>query len=62
MNLKKANISDLITIISWIPNKLACKSWGGPKVRYPLRVKSLSEDIEFSENNSLNFPQKSGHG
>jgi ribosomal protein S18 acetylase RimI-like enzyme len=52
MNLRKAKITDLKTIISWIPNELKCKSWAGPKVRFPLSIESLSKDIRFSDNNS----------
>ena len=52
MSLRKAKIADLTTIISWIPNELTCKSWAGPKVRFPLSIESLLKDIEFSDNNS----------
>ena len=52
MQLRKAKITDLKTIISWIPNELECKIWAGPKVRFPLSVERLSKDIEFSVNNS----------
>jgi ribosomal protein S18 acetylase RimI-like enzyme len=52
MNLRKAKIADLKTIISWIPNELTCKRWAGPNVRFPLKIEYLSRDIEFSNNNS----------
>ena len=52
MNLGKAKIADLKTIISWIPDELTCKRWAGPKVRFPLNIENLSKDIEFSDNNS----------
>jgi ribosomal protein S18 acetylase RimI-like enzyme len=52
MNLRKAKMADLKTIISWIPNEFSCKSWAGPKVRFPLSIENLSKDIGFSKNNS----------
>jgi ribosomal protein S18 acetylase RimI-like enzyme len=52
MNLRKAKITDLKTIISWIPNELTCRSWAGPNIRFPLNIENLSKDIEFSDNNS----------
>ncbi len=52
MHLRKAKVTDLKTIISWIPDELACKIWAGPKVRFPLSVESLSKDIEFSDDSS----------
>ena len=52
MNLRKAKIADLKTIISWIPDELTCKHWAGPKVRFRLNIENLSKDIEFSDNNS----------
>ncbi|MGD9182878.1 MAG: GNAT family N-acetyltransferase [Desulfobacterales bacterium] len=52
MNLRKAKITDLKAIISWIPDKPTCKRWAGPKVRFPLSIESLSKDIGFSANNS----------
>jgi ribosomal protein S18 acetylase RimI-like enzyme len=52
MNLRKAKIVDLKTIILWIPDELTCKSWAGPNVRFPLSIENLSKDIGFSDNNS----------
>jgi ribosomal protein S18 acetylase RimI-like enzyme len=52
MYFRKAKPADLETIISWIPDEPACKIWAGPKVRFPLRIESLSKDIEFSDNNT----------
>jgi ribosomal protein S18 acetylase RimI-like enzyme len=52
MCLRKAKVADLKTIISWIPDETACKTWAGPLVRFPLSIESLSKDIEFSDNNS----------
>jgi ribosomal protein S18 acetylase RimI-like enzyme len=52
MHIRKAKVTDLKTIISWISDELACKIWAGPKVRFPLSIESLSKDIEFSDNNS----------
>jgi len=52
MNIQKAKITDLKTIISWVSNEQACKMWAGPWVRFPLRIEKLSRDIEFTDNNS----------
>ena len=52
MNIQKAKITDLKTIISWILNEPICKKWAGPWVRFPLRSETLSKDIGFSDDNS----------
>ena len=52
MNIQKAKITDLKTIISWVSNEQACKMWAGPCVRFPLAIEKLSKDIEFSDDNS----------
>lgn len=58
MNLRKAKKADLKTIISWIPDEVACRRWAGPKVRFPLTVENLSEDIAFSDNDAYCLKQK----
>ena len=52
MNLRKAKKADLKTVISWIPDEVLCKRWAGPKVRFPLNIENLSEDIAFADNNA----------
>lgn len=51
MNLRKAKKTDLKIIISWIPDAIICRRWAGPKVRFPLNIENLSEDIAFADNN-----------
>jgi len=52
MKIQKAKITDLKDIIPWISNEQACKMWAGSHVKFPLIVKELSKDIEFSDDNS----------
>jgi len=58
MNLRKAKKADLKAVISWIPDELTCKRWAGPKVRFPLNIENLSEDIAFSDNNAYCLKSK----
>ncbi len=59
MQLRKAKKADLKTVISWIPDEIICKRWAGPKVRFPLNIENLLEDIAFADNNAycLKFKQ-----
>ena len=52
MYFREAKLTDLETIILWIPDELSCKIWAGPMVKFPLSIESLSKDIGFSDNNS----------
>ena len=52
MHLQKARKVDLKTVISWIPDELACRRWAGPKVRFPLNLETLLKDIAFSTDNA----------
>jgi ribosomal-protein-alanine N-acetyltransferase len=58
MNLRKANKADLKTVISWIPDEILCKRWAGPKVRFPLNVENLLEDIAFADKNAYCLKSK----
>jgi ribosomal protein S18 acetylase RimI-like enzyme len=58
LNLRKAKKADLKTIISWIPDELTCMRWAGPKVRFPLSIENLSEDIAFSDNSAYCLQDK----
>ena len=52
MEIKKAEIIDLHTIIPWIQNEQECRMWAGSKVRFPLNIDNLIYDIKFSNDNS----------
>lgn len=52
MNLRPATSEDLKTIISWIKDETACRTWAGPVVRFPLNPEGLAHDIEFEPGNS----------
>ncbi len=47
MNFRPATMSDLETIIEWIPDADSCLRWAGPKVQFPLTLKQLAQAIEF---------------
>ena len=52
VHLRPATRDDLPVIISWIPDVVECRRWAGPQVKYPLTPASLSQDINFSPDNS----------
>ena len=52
MNLRPATTEDVKTVLSWIVDKEACRTWAGPVVRFPMTVRALKTDIEFEEDNT----------
>ena len=52
MEIRKAEINDFNTIISWIQNEQECKMWAGSKVRFPLNIDNLLYDVKYSNDNS----------
>jgi len=52
MEIKKAEINDFHTIISWIQNEQECRMWAGSKVRFPFNINALLYDIKYSNDNS----------
>ena len=53
--MKSSVIDDLKIIINWIKSSEEARLWGGAKIRYPLSIDSLMDDIRFSENHSYSF-------
>jgi len=49
MEIEPATIEDLNEVIGWIGSPEEAKSWGGPRVRYPLAVIALQTDIHFNQ-------------
>ena len=45
MEIRKAEINDFHTIMSWIQDEHECINWGGSKVRFPLNIENLLIDI-----------------
>jgi [ribosomal protein S18]-alanine N-acetyltransferase len=52
MDIRKAEINDFHTIISWIRNEQECRLWAGTQVRFPLTIDNLLNDIQYSHGNS----------
>ncbi len=52
MEIRKAEINDFHTIMSWIQDEQQCRNWGGSKVRFPLNIENLLIDIAYSNDNS----------
>ena len=47
MNFRSAAKTDLMTVMSWIPDAESCQVWAGPRVRFPLEIEQLLRDLEF---------------
>ena len=52
MEMRKAEINDFYTIMSWIKDKHECRMWAGNKVGFPLNIDNLLNDIKYSKDNS----------
>jgi len=60
MNPRPATREDLKTVITWIGDEAACRTWAGPVVRFPLNSKDLAHDIEFESANSHSLVEDEG--
>ncbi len=49
MNFRPAIKADLKTVMTWIPDAESCLVWAGPKVRFPLELEQLYQNIEFEK-------------
>ncbi len=71
-NLRSAVMTDIESVLSWIPDAESMKLWAGPQVRYPATSDSVWQDIggedgnvfsmESSENTLLGFGQLIARG
>ena len=52
MEMRNAEINDFHTIMSWIKDENECRNWAGNKVRFPLDIDDLLNDIQYSKDNS----------
>jgi ribosomal protein S18 acetylase RimI-like enzyme len=52
MELRNTEINDFHAIMSWIKDEYECRNWAGNKVRFPLNINDLLNDISYSNNNS----------
>jgi ribosomal protein S18 acetylase RimI-like enzyme len=53
MDFRPATKTDLQIVMTWIPDAKSCLVWAGPKVRFPLELRQLYEDIGFE--NTLTY-------
>jgi ribosomal protein S18 acetylase RimI-like enzyme len=49
MNFRPAIKTDLKTVMTWIPDAESCLIWAGPRVKFPLELEQLYQDIEFEK-------------
>lgn len=52
MEVRNAEIIDFQSIMSWIQDEHECRNWAGNKVRFPLNIDNLLNDIQYSQGNS----------
>jgi ribosomal protein S18 acetylase RimI-like enzyme len=64
MKLRATTDADLQRVITWIEDAGANRLWAGPKVRFPLSLDNLKEDIRFAETATLSMVDDLGelHG
>lgn len=60
MKLRKSNINDLTTILSWIKTPDQAKGWAGPYIRFPTDVNKLCDDIDFKNAQSFTLVHENG--
>jgi ribosomal protein S18 acetylase RimI-like enzyme len=56
--MEEAKQADLKEIIGWVKTAAEARQWGGPRVRFPMSVDTLAEDIEFDQSHSFVIRQK----
>lgn len=47
--LRRATLSDLDAVVSWIASARECELWAGPRLPFPLDVTTLPARIDFDE-------------
>ena len=57
MAFRPARASDLEAVLTWVPDAVACATWAGPKVRFPLRLDQLLAAIEFETTHTYVFEE-----
>jgi len=55
MDVRRANDKDLLELLSWFHTEAEVKNWGGPFIHFPLTIKQLKIDIEWSIASSYAF-------
>ena len=55
VTLRPAELNDLSTVLSWIPDADACRMWAGPHVRYPAGAPSVWETIKADGRNAYSL-------
>ena len=60
MILRPSSDDDFTVLISWIADQAACKLWAGPKVRFPLSLTRLKEDLHFTKTNTFSLVDSNG--
>ena len=61
MKIRPANDHDLMEVISWFLTETEVKSWGGPKIHFPLSLEQLKIDIEWDGADSYAFMDEIGN-
>lgn len=49
MNIRETTVEDLKALFEWVTDEHICRTWGGPKVRFPLTLETVREDIQFGK-------------
>ena len=47
MKLRKSEEIDLTTLSTWFNSQYEATRWGGPKIRYPIELAQLKEDLQW---------------
>ena len=47
MKLRKSEEEDLTILATWFNSQQEAIRWGGPKIRFPIDVKQLKEDLQW---------------
>ena len=53
--LRPATLDDLKVVASWVTSARECELWAGWRVRFPIDLRSLPEEIGFSETNTFSL-------
>lgn len=52
--------SDFKILQSWVADRISCKLWAGPKIRFPFTVPSLKHDLQYADGNTFSLVDPDG--
>lgn len=58
MKLRPATEQDLLELTTWFSNETDVKTWAGPSIRFPFKLKQLKSDLQWDVAKSFSLVDK----